>query len=85
MDQAWKKGRSFIMPTVPYKLSQGHVTSVRTDAKGPVLGAAFAYATAAIAPTMDIANCALLTVPTVLLYGCGYMLRWNAIPRYALW
>lgn len=47
--------------------------------------AAFAYATAAIAPTMDIANCCLLTVPTILLYGCGYMLRWNAIPRYVLW
>ena len=34
---------------------------------------------------MDIANCTLLTVPTVLLFGCGYMLRWNAIPRYLLW
>lgn len=34
---------------------------------------------------MDIANCTLLTVPTLLLFGAGYMLRWNAIPRYLLW
>ena len=47
--------------------------------------AAFAYATAAASPNMDIANAILFTVPTVLLFGSGYLLRWNDIPRYILW
>ena len=57
----------------------------RTAAHAQPCCAAFAYATAAISPSMDIANALLLTVPTVLLFGSGYLLRWNDIPRYLLW
>ena len=47
--------------------------------------AAFAYATAATSPNMDIANAILFTVPTILLFGSGYLIRWDDIPRYILW
>jgi len=47
--------------------------------------AAFAYATAALSPTMDIANAVLLTLPTALLFAAGYLLRWRDIPRYWIW
>ena len=57
------------------------------DESADALGwlAAFAYGTAALSPTMDIANAIMFTVPTILLFGAGYLLRWNAIPRYLLW
>ncbi|KAK9808412.1 hypothetical protein WJX73_002001 [Symbiochloris irregularis] len=48
-------------------------------------GIAFAYMTAAISPTMEVANGIMFTVPTILLFGSGYLLRWNDIPRYILW
>ena len=48
-------------------------------------GAAFAYATAALSPTLDIANAVLLTLPTALLFAAGYLLRWRDIPRYWIW
>lgn len=47
--------------------------------------AAFAYATAALSPTLDIANAVLLTLPTALLFAAGYVLRWRDIPRYWIW
>ena len=51
----------------------------------PLHGAAFAYATAALSPTLDIANAVLLTLPTALLFAAGYLLRWRNIPRYWIW
>ncbi|KAK9845354.1 hypothetical protein WJX81_004187 [Elliptochloris bilobata] len=48
-------------------------------------GIAFAYATAALSPTLDIANAVLLTLPTALLFAAGYLLRWRDIPRYWIW
>lgn len=47
--------------------------------------AAFAYAAAAVSPTIDIANCVLLTYPTVLMFAGGFILRWADIPRYWQW
>ena len=60
-----------------YKVHMTNTTKVRC--------AAFAYATAALSPTMDIANAVLLTWPTALLFAAGYLLRWRDIPRYWLW
>jgi glucan phosphoethanolaminetransferase (alkaline phosphatase superfamily) len=47
--------------------------------------AAFAYATAAVSPNMDIANAVLLTYPTALLFAAGFLLRWVDIPKYWIW
>ena len=46
---------------------------------------AFAYGAAAVSPTIDIANCVMLTYPTVLCFAGGYILRWADIPRYWSW
>ncbi|CAK0786885.1 hypothetical protein CVIRNUC_010099 [Coccomyxa viridis] len=48
-------------------------------------GIAFAYGAAAVSPTIDIANCVMLTYPTVLCFAGGYILRWADIPRYWSW
>eukprot|EP00884_Botryococcus_braunii_P013677 jgi/Botrbrau1/2230/Bobra.101_2s0058.1 len=48
-------------------------------------GIAFAYAAAALSPTMDIASAMLLTVPTALLFATGYVLRYYDIPRPWIW
>ncbi|KAK9906864.1 hypothetical protein WJX75_009364 [Coccomyxa subellipsoidea] len=48
-------------------------------------GIAFAYATAAVSPNMDIANAVLLTYPTALLFAAGFLLRWVDIPKYWIW
>lgn len=47
--------------------------------------AAFAYCTAALSPTMDVANAVLLTYPTALLFCAGYLLKWSSIPKYWIW
>lgn len=47
--------------------------------------AAFAYAAAALSPTMDIASAMLLTIPTTLLFATGYVLRYLDIPRPWIW
>ena len=38
-----------------------------------------------MSPTIDIANCVMLTYPTVLCFAGGYILRWADIPRYWSW
>eukprot|EP00884_Botryococcus_braunii_P013699 jgi/Botrbrau1/2232/Bobra.101_2s0060.1 len=48
-------------------------------------GIAFAYAAAALSPTMNIATALLLTIPTALLFATGYVLRYDSIPRPWIW
>ena len=40
---------------------------------------------AAFSPNIDVANAALPTYITALLFAAGYLLRWHDIPKYWIW
>ena len=44
-----------------------------------------AYMIAAFSPNIDVANAALPTYITALLFAAGYLLRWHDIPKYWIW
>ena len=53
---------------------------------GPLLPcAAFAYATAALSPSMDVANAMFLTIPGIMLFACGYLIRYHDIKAWLKW
>ena len=47
--------------------------------------AAFAYATAALSPSMDVANAMFLTIPGMMLFACGYLIRYHDIKIWLKW
>ena len=47
--------------------------------------AAFAYAIAALSPSMDVANAVFLTIPGAMLFACGYLIRYNDIKIWLKW
>jgi ABC-type multidrug transport system permease subunit len=44
-----------------------------------------AYTIAALSPNMDVANAALPTYVTMLLFFAGCLIRWTNIPNYWKW
>ncbi|KAK9867424.1 hypothetical protein WJX84_007320 [Apatococcus fuscideae] len=49
------------------------------------VGISCAYMIAAFSPNIDVANAALPTYITALLFAAGYLLRWHDIPKYWIW